>query len=414
MHAGLTSVRVRGFRSARDLEFAPGPVAALVGEAKAGKSNLLRALWALLDPASPPFTEADLSRRGDGTISIEATLGDGSSATLEARPPEPGRREAAATPPVMFMPSALRTSSLVASAGPEATPGTGLMGFFLTALEERGAATEPRSDAVPALSLLHALEESCSNGVEGVVFLIEEPELFLRPQGQRYLYRLLRRLASAGNQVIYSTSAPTFLNVGRLNELAFVWQDADRGSKVVQPEPLGPDEVFRMSSEFDAERSELFLARAAVLVEGRTEKLVLPFVFRTLGRDPDREAITIVECGGKSNIPVFARICEAIGVPFVVIHDRDAVAGEEPNESEQTLNALIATLVPRDRIVMLEPDFEMVAGLGGHRRKPERAWNFFASLSPSEVPEPLARAAQITLELLGKGQPGAAPARHEA
>ena len=169
-----------------------------------------------------------------------------------------------------------------------------------------------------------------------------------------------------------------------------------------------------MSSEFDAERSELFLARAAVLVEGRTEKLVLPFVFRTLGRDPDREAITIVECGGKSNIPVFATICDAIGVPFVVIHDRDAVAGEEPNESEQALNALIATLVPHDRIVMLEPDFEMVAGLGGHRRKPERAWNFFASLSPSEVPEPLARAAQITLGLLGKGQSGAAPARHEA
>ena len=36
-------------------------------------------------------------------------------------------------------------------------------------------------------------------------------------------------------------------------------------------------------TEFDAARSELFLARAAVLVEGLTEKLVLPFVFAALG-----------------------------------------------------------------------------------------------------------------------------------
>ena len=413
MHAGLTSVRVRGFRSARDLELSPGPVTALVGEAKAGKSNLLRALWALLDPASPPFTEADVSRGGDGTISIEATLGDGTTATLQARPPETPRRETASAPPVIFMPSALRSDGLVASRAPSATRPSGVLGVFVAALEQGGAGGR-QSDAAPAMSLLSALESYCSDGHEGIVFLIEEPELFLRPQGQRYFYRLLRRLASAGNQVIYSTSAPTFLNVGRLDELALVWQDPVRGSKVVQPQPLHPDSVFRIASEFDAERSELFLARAAVLVEGRTEKLVLPFVFQTLGRDPDRESISIVECGGKSNIPVFARICDSIGVPFVVIHDRDAVAGEEPNESEQTLNALIATLVPHDRIVMLEPDFEMVAGLGGHRHKPERAWNFFASLSPSEVPEPLARAAQITLGLLGKGQPGAAPARHDA
>ena len=49
-----------------------------------------------------------------------------------------------------------------------------------------------------------------------------------------------------------------------------------------------------------------------------TEKLVLPFVFSALGYDVDREAISIVECGGKPNIPLFARICIATGIPFVV------------------------------------------------------------------------------------------------
>jgi putative ATP-dependent endonuclease of the OLD family len=32
--------------------------------------------------------------------------------------------------------------------------------------------------------------------------LIVQPELFLRPQAQRYLYRLLRAFAEHGNQVL--------------------------------------------------------------------------------------------------------------------------------------------------------------------------------------------------------------------
>jgi len=34
------------------------------------------------------------------------------------------------------------------------------------------------------------------------VLLIEEPELFLRPQAQRYLYRQLRAFADNGNQPV--------------------------------------------------------------------------------------------------------------------------------------------------------------------------------------------------------------------
>src|SRR5581483_2776554 len=47
-------------------------------------------------------------------------------------------------------------------------------------------------------------------------------------------------------------------------------------------------EAFRVLSEFDGDRAELFLARAALLVEGRTEKLAFPFVFEALGIEPDK------------------------------------------------------------------------------------------------------------------------------
>lgn len=81
-----------------------------------------------------------------------------------------------------------------------------------------------------------------------------------------------------GNQTIYSTHSPAFLNVVRLDQLVFVERLPHMGTRALQPEPVTPDEDFRAMTEFDAARSELFLARAVVLVEGLTEKLVLPFV----------------------------------------------------------------------------------------------------------------------------------------
>ncbi|HSJ50391.1 MAG TPA: TOPRIM nucleotidyl transferase/hydrolase domain-containing protein, partial [Actinomycetota bacterium] len=210
-------------------------------------------------------------------------------------------------------------------------------------------------------------------------------------------------LASAGNQVVYSTHAPAFLNVARLEEFALLERPADGRTRIRQPAPLDPTESFRVMSEFDAERGELFLSRVAVLVEGRTEQLVLPFVFLALGHDVDREAISIVECGGKSNLVLFVEVCRAVGVPYVVVHDRDAPTGARPSSAERALNALIARTAGRDRTVVLEPDFEGVAGLRGNRHKPERAWTRFRSLTPEAVPAQLRRIVELALSVAGQG-----------
>ena len=387
----LRRVRIRAYRSAADVELRLGPVVALVGEARAGKSNLLRAVRALLDPTAPVDPE-DVRHDQDGTIAVEAELVDGRSVSLRARPPE-ASAEREGAPPVVFLPAGLRSDALV-EAGP------GAEGAARSFAEAAGKHAGSGSEAAGAGALVAAFEACCEADVSGVVFIVEEPELFLRPHSQRYLYRRLRELAASGNQVLYSTHAPAFLNVARLDELVLVGHDPERGTHVVQPEPLESDEAFRVVSEFDAERSELFLARSAILVEGRTEKLVLPSVFAALGHDADRAEVSIVECGGKSNIPVFARICQACRIPFVVVHDRDAEAGADPIPSEQGLNALISDIAGPDRVVELAPDFEAVAGLRGHSNKPERAWNHF-SAPDVEVPEPLARAVRLALEAAG-------------
>jgi predicted ATP-dependent endonuclease of OLD family len=383
---GIAAVEVKGFRSALDVSFSPGPVCALVGEANAGKSNLLAAMRAVLDPAAAPLSSIDATEGADEEISIRLTLVGGGEVALERRLGRTAYTGLADPPPMLFLPSGARAGAVIAEANAQ---GKGrAVEIFRQAL---GGVTPTAA----AASLLEAVEACSSERQAGLLLLIEEPELYLRPQAQRYLYRLLREFALAGNQVIYSTHSPAFLNVARLDELVFVERLPHTGTRALQPEPVSADEDFRVMTEFDAARSELFLARAVVLVEGLTEKLVLPFVFAALGHDVDREAISIVECGGKPNLPLFARICRATGIPFLVMHDSDRKTSGKLAAAERALNALIAETAGIDRVIVLDPDFEAVSGLVGNRHKPERAWREFAARSAAEMPPELVRVAEL-------------------
>jgi len=396
---GLTDVEVHGFRSLKETSFRPGTISAIVGEPSTGKSNLLGAIWALLQPDAAPLTTADLALDGSGPIRLVGRLGDGSTISVEAAPPDGPSVVGPWRPPALFLPAGLRHGPLVASHGPGPPPGaTRLLAEAISRLDRDGVGSPPGAGTASVHGVVAAFEAWRDAGLTGVIVLIEDPELFLPPQAQRYLYRLLRHVASSGNQILYSTHSPAFLNVVRLDELVFTERRPTVGTLLLQPEPLPADEEFRAYSEFDSSRSEAFLARAAVLVEGLTEKLALPFVFEALGHDPDRERISIIECGGKGNIPLFARISKAVGLPFVAVHDRDAPEGSEPSEAERQLNALIAEVAGDER-VELAPDFEGVARIRGDRQKPARAWRRFADLGADAVPPPLARVVERAVAL---------------
>ncbi len=371
----IREVRAANFRTARDVTLELGPIAAFIGEPGTGKSNMLAAIGALLDPDDG--LDPDDVRRGEVDASLEATLSDGRVISLEHRDELPG---------LVMIPADLRSSDLLLPIGdhPDAVR---CAEVFRTQLEEAPA---------PRVALVRSLEH-CAAAVSGVVFVIEEPELFLAPHGARYLYQLFRRLAAGGNQVLYTTHSPGLLNVSRLEEIHLVSRDREGVTAVEHLLPLDADDEFRALCEFDAERSELFFSRAAVLVEGMSEKQVLPYVFRALGHDVDRKAISVIDCGGKTNLPLFIEICRRSHVPYVAVFDSDVRGEERPPPELLRLNRRLRRAAGRDRSVEFNPDLEGILHMQGGRRKPEHAVEHVRSLPPAEIPSLLHRVVELTM-----------------
>jgi predicted ATP-dependent endonuclease of OLD family len=376
--AGLDRISIHGYRGAREVELEPGAVCVLVGESSSGKSTVLAAVWKLLVAAAPMPTVADVSH-GYTRIHVEADSG-GRTLFLDSKPPGTLNLNREGAPPALFFPANLRPTSLLAATDHPAKRAVGVV---------RSEETEDGG-----LSLVRSVAALVEARVRGLVVLIEEPELYLSPPSQRHLHTQLHRLSARGrNQVLYSTHSPVFLGVDRLEQLVLVRHDHRTGTTLLQPEELPRDQALRLFTELDAERAEIFLSRAVMLVEGRTEKLAFPFVFRALGYDADQEAIAIVDCAGKGNIPLFAEVCNACRIPYVVVHDRDAPRGQQPTEAERISNEAIARAAGKRRTIALVPDFEGVAGLRKRRGKPAAAFKRFQD-GNGDVPGALRQAVE--------------------
>lgn len=195
----------------------------------------------------------------------------------------------------------------------------------------------------------------------GAVFLIEEPEMYLHPHRCRFFYETLRRL-SATNQIIYTTHSPHFVSVPEFEEVRIVYRDS-RNRTAVRASSLEADEALRekLRKEMDPERSELFFASHVILVEGDTEKLAFPEWARRLGVDLDRLGISVVEVGGKRNLPAFADIVASFGIPLTIVFDTDSSEFRDRREEEGEFNAALrARQSDRVNVIELDPKYEAV------------------------------------------------------
>ncbi|MBN2491311.1 MAG: AAA family ATPase [Planctomycetes bacterium] len=251
---------------------------------------------------------------------------------------------------------------------------------------------------------------------EGAVFALEEPEVFLHPHRARYFARVLRGLSEKGNQVFLTTHSPIFVQLDRPESIALVRRNEVEGTTVKQAAKaaLAEDErkALRLMTEFDAQRNELFFARSVLLVEGATEKVLLPPVFQKMGHDPNRLGISVVEVGGKTKIPLFAKVCQAMEIPFVVLADHDVRdidaswsdkrQNEEAdrNRKHERWNRDTELACQEGALFWAKPDLESELGLPREEsEKIDRAFEWIAGVTPEQLPgvlrDPIEKAVEM-------------------
>ena len=92
------------------------------------------------------------------------------------------------------------------------------------------------------------------------------------------------------------------------------------GSEVLQPE----QDLSFLKKYLRLTHCDLFLADAAILVEGAVEKLLLPRMIDISAKGLNRKYLTVLEVGGAYGMR-FAGLLEFLEIPYLVITDIDSV-----------------------------------------------------------------------------------------
>lgn len=237
---------------------------------------------------------------------------------------------------------------------------------------------------------LNMIENEEETTFKSFIVGIEEPELFLHPNGQRKMEKVLSNL-SVTDQVIYCTHSTFFVNMFNYKNIIIVKRDINGPTTAIQHkgdifETDDPEskkrlkKVFRYLSLFDLSRSEAFFSKKAILVEGDTEKFIIPFWASKFAASDSKydfqvNNICVIDCGGKTNIHIFMRVLNRFKIPYVVIHDVDPLSFLEDKanksdkekselrmfkENEFIKNTLDITL---GKIIKINPELEKVIGV---------------------------------------------------
>jgi len=163
-----------------------------------------------------------------------------------------------------------------------------------------------------------------------LLFLFEEPELYLHPRSQRILFDTLARI-STEHQVVVSTHSPLFFAPGITASFVRV------AKQPADPKPVGtlyPVEIelgqaqadtFRLARFENADAA--FFSRRIVLFEGESDDAYCRHVAPLLNPDWnfDRKNVAMVRVSGKGNFARFRTFFQAFGVEVKIVADLDAL-----------------------------------------------------------------------------------------
>ncbi len=162
------------------------------------------------------------------------------------------------------------------------------------------------------------------------LLLIDEPELYLHPQGVRRVRRALSVLATKNFQVVFSTHSPLMLDRANAAHTVIVRKEPITGARTRKPlQQAVRDALAEAESQsrvlFELGNiAEVYFAERVVLCEGKTDRRILPLAYEQLnGRAPELDHVAFVSIGSCSDIRKALAVLRAMEIPACAIADLD-------------------------------------------------------------------------------------------
>lgn len=163
-----------------------------------------------------------------------------------------------------------------------------------------------------------------------LLFLFEEPELYLHPRSQRVLFGTLARISNT-HQVVVTTHSPMFFEPGVTASFVRVAKRPDFPKPAATLYPVNFElnavdaETFRLARFEHADAA--FFSQSVVLFEGESDDAYCRHVAKMLDAawDFDKKNIALVKVSGKGNFHKFRKFFESFGITVKIVADLDAL-----------------------------------------------------------------------------------------
>ena len=163
------------------------------------------------------------------------------------------------------------------------------------------------------------------------LLLIDEPELYLHPQGIEQVRLALKKLSVNGYQVVFSTHSPALITRDSAPDTVIV----RKNGAPLSTEARNPLRAAVTSTIADAPHqsrmifelgraSEVFFSDKVLLGEGKTEARLLPIIYETLrGRSLKSDRLGLVAMDSSSSLIQAMRVLKGMQIDAVALADLD-------------------------------------------------------------------------------------------
>lgn len=163
-----------------------------------------------------------------------------------------------------------------------------------------------------------------------LLFLFEEPELYLHPRSQRVLFGTLARISNT-HQVVVTTHSPMFFEPGVTASFVRVAKRPELPKPAATLYPVNFElnaaeaETFRLARFEHADAA--FFSQGVVLFEGESDDAYCRHIAKMLDAawDFEKKNIALVKVSGKGNFQKFRKFFESFGITVKIVADLDAL-----------------------------------------------------------------------------------------